>query len=137
MYKPIKPEEIRKYDDMITLRINKKFYRLLSRYSKNVSSILRSIIRSEIYHAITEIFNTDIKKMFSIFDEDELQEIRKYSFKHKKEKFINVRLYKEEKELIKIKSKGNINHYVSIILMKFINKIQLAFENNNTEERIN
>ena len=46
----IKQREFREYDDIISIRINNQYYNLLKKMNpKNISMVVRSIIRVDIY----------------------------------------------------------------------------------------
>lgn len=67
--------KIREYDDMISIRINNKYYNLLRKINlKNISMVVRSLIRVDIYDGVVEITDNDIKKIFLVFNDPE----RKY-----------------------------------------------------------
>ena len=133
----IKQREFREYDDIISIRINNQYYNLLKKMNpKNISMVVRSLIRVDIYDGRIEINEKDIKKMFLVFDEPELKQIKSYSFKSKKSKYLKIRLFKEEKDEIRQRSNGNINHYIELIIMEFINRIYDKYEEENSWRRL-
>lgn len=133
----IKQREFREYDDIISIRINNQYYNLLKKMNpKNISMVVRSLIRVDIYDGRIEINEKDIKKMFLVFNEPELKQIKSYSFKSKKSKYLKIRLFKEEKDEIRQRSNGNINHYIELIIMEFINRIYDKYEEENSWRRL-
>ena len=133
----IKQREFREYDDIISIRINNQYYNLLKKMNpKNISMVVRSLIRVDIYDGRIEINEKDIKKMFLVFNEPELKQIKSYSFKSKKSKYLKIRLVKEEKDEIRQRSNGNINHYIELIIMEFINRIYDKYEEENSWRRL-
>ncbi len=133
----IKQREFREYDDIISIRINNQYYNLLRKINpKNISRVIRSLIRVDIYDATIEITDKDIKKMFLVFNDPELKQISNYSFRSKKNKSLNIRLFKEEKQQIKERSNGNITQYIELIVMDFINKIYEKYEEENSWRRL-
>ena len=80
----IKQREFREYDDIISIRINNQYYNLLKKM--NISMVVRSLIRVDIYDGRIEINEKDIKKMFLVFNEPEIKQISNYSFRNKKNK---------------------------------------------------
>lgn len=133
----IKQREFREYDDIISIRINNQYYNLLKKMNpKNISMVVRSLIRVDIYDGRIEINEKDIKKMFLVFNEPELKQIKSYSFKSKKSKYLKIRLFKEEKDEIRQRSNGNINHYIELIIMEFINRIYYKYEEENSWRRL-
>ena len=81
----IKQREFREYDDIISIRINNQYYNLLKKMNpKNVSRVVRSLIRVDICDGLVEISDKDIKKMFAVFNEPEIHKISNYSFRAKK-----------------------------------------------------
>ena len=94
----IKQREFREYDDIISIRINNQYYNLLRKINpKNISRVIRSLIRVDICDGTIEITDKDIKKMFLVFNDPELKQISNYSFRNKKNKYLKIRLFKEEK----------------------------------------
>lgn len=133
----IKQREFREYDDIISIRINNQYYNLLKKMNpKNISMVVRSLIRVDIYDGRIEINEKDIKKIFLVFNEPELKQIKSYSFKNKKSKYLKIRLFKEEKDEIRQRSNGNINHYIELIIMEFINRIYDKYEEENSWRRL-
>lgn len=133
----IKQREFREYDDIISIRINKRYYELLRKMNpKNVSKIVRLLIRVDIYDGIIETSEKDIKKMFLVFNEPEIKQIANYSFRNKKNKYLKIRLFKEEKQQIRQRSNGNISNYIELIVMEFINKIYEKYEEENSWRRL-
>lgn len=133
----IKQREFREYDDIISIRINNQYYNLLRKINpKNISIVIRSLIRVDIYDATIEITDKDIKKMFLVFNDPELKQISNYSFRSKKNKSLNIRLFKEEKQQIKERSNGNITQYIELIVMEFINKIYEKYKEENSWRRL-
>ena len=133
----IKQREFREYDDIISIRINKRYYELLRKMNpKNVSKIVRLLIRVDIYDGIIETSEKDIKKMFLVFNEPEIKQIANYSFRNKKNKYLKIRLFKEEKQEIRQRSNGNITQYIELIVMDFINKIYEKYEEENSWRRL-
>ncbi len=60
---------------MISIRINNKYYNLLRKINlKNISMVVRSLIRVDIYDGVIKITDNDIKKIFLVFNDPE----RKY-----------------------------------------------------------
>lgn len=133
----IKQREFREYDDIISIRINKRYYELLRKMNpKNVSKIVILLIRVDIYDGIIETSEKDIKKMFAVFNEPEIHKISSYSFRAKKNKSLNIRLFQEEKQEIKKRSNGNINNYIDLMIMDFISKIYEKYEEENSWRRL-
>ncbi len=134
----IKQREFREYDDIISIRINNQYYDLLKKMNpKNISRVIRSLIRVDLYDdRIIEITEKDIKKMFLVFNEPELKKINNYSFRNKKNKYLKIRLFKEEKQELRNRSNGNITQYIEIIIMEFINKIYEKYEEENSWRRL-
>lgn len=133
----IKQREFREYDDIISIRINKRYYELLRKMNpKNISRVIRLLIRVDIYDGVIEISDKDIKKMFSVFNEPEIHKINNYSFRAKKNKSLNIRLFQEEKQEIKKRSNGNINNYIDLMIMDFISKIYEKYEEENSWRRL-
>ena len=133
----IKQREFREYDDIISIRINNQYYNLLRKINpKNISRVIRSLIRVDIYDATIEITDKDIKKMFLVFNDPELKQISNYSFRNKKNKYLKIRLFKEEKQEIRNRSNGNITQYIELIVMEFINKIYEKYEEENSWRRL-
>ena len=133
----IKQREFREYDDIISIRINNQYYNLLRKINpKNISIVIRSLIRVDIYDGAIEITEKDIKKMFLVFNDPELKQISNYSFRSKKNKSLNIRLFKEEKQQIKERSNGNITQYIELIVMDFINIIYEKYEEENSWRRL-
>ena len=98
--------------------------------------VVRSLIRVDIYDGRIEINEKDIKKMFLVFNEPELKQISNYSFRNKKNKYLKIRLFKEEKQEIKKRSNGNINNYIDLMIMDFISKIYEKYEEENSWRRL-
>ena len=133
----IKQREFREYDDIISIRINNQYYSLLKKINpKNVSRVVRLLIRVDIYDGRIEINEKDIKKMFLVFNEPEIKQISNYSFRNKKNKYLKIRLFKEEKQEIRQRSNGNISNYIELIVMEFINKIYEKYEEENSWRRL-
>ena len=133
----IKQREFREYDDIISIRINNQYYSLLKKINpKNISRVIRLLIRVDIYDGVIEISDKDIKKMFSVFNEPEIHKINNYSFRNKKNKYLKIRLFKEEKQEIKKRSNGNINNYIDLMIMDFISKIYEKYEEENSWRRL-
>ena len=133
----IKQREFREYDDIISIRINNQYYSLLKKINpKNISRVIRLLIRVDIYDGVIEISDKDIKKMFSVFNEPEIQKINNYSFRAKKNKALNIRLFQEEKQEIRQRSNGNISNYIELIVMEFITKIYEKYEEENSWRRL-
>ena len=133
----IKQREFREYDDIISIRINNQYYSLLKKINpKNVSKVVRLLIRVDIYDGVIEISDKDIKKMFSVFNEPEIHKINNYSFRAKKNKALNIRLFQEEKQEIRQRSNGNITQYIELIVMEFINKIYEKYEEENSWRKL-
>ena len=133
----IKQREFREYDDIISIRINNQYYNLLRKINpKNISIVIRSLIRVDIYDGAIEITVKDIKKMFLVFNDPELKQISNYSFRNKKNKYLKIRLFKEEKQEIRNRSNGNITQYIELIVMDFINKIYEKYEEENSWRRL-
>ena len=133
----IKQREFREYDDIISIRLNNQYYDLLKKINpKNISRIIRSLIRVDIYDGSIEITDKDIKKMFLVFNDPELKQISNYSFRKKKNKSLKIRLFKDEKQQIKERSNGNITQYIELIVMEFINKIYEKYEEENSWRRL-
>ena len=133
----IKQREFREYDDIISIRINNQYYSLLKKINpKNVSRVVRLLIRVDIYDGRIEINEKDIKKMFLVFNEPEIKQISNYSFRNKKNKYLKIRLFKEEKQEIKKRSNGNINNYIDLMIMDFISKIYEKYEEENSWRRL-
>ena len=133
----IKQREFREYDDIISIRINNQYYNLLRKINpKNISIVIRSLIRVDIYDATIEITDKDIKKMFLVFNDPELKQISNYSFRNKKNKYLKIRLFKEEKQEIRNRSNGNITQYIELIVMDFINRIYEKYEEENSWRRL-
>ena len=133
----IKQREFREYDDIIRIRINNQYYNLLKKINpKNVSRVVRLLIRVDIYDGRIEINEKDIKKMFLVFNEPEIKQISNYSFRNKKNKYLKIRLFKEEKQEIRQRSNGNISNYIELIVMEFINKIYEKYEEENSWRRL-
>ena len=64
----IKQREFREYDDIISIRINNQYYNLLRKINpKNISIVIRSLIRVDIYDGAIDITAKDIKIMFMDF----------------------------------------------------------------------
>ena len=133
----IKQREFREYDDIISIRLNNQYYNLLKKINpKNVSKVVRLLIRVDICDGLIEISDKDIKKMFSVFNEPEIHKISSYSFRAKKNKSLNIRLFQEEKQEIKKRSNGNINNYIDLMIMDFISKIYEKYEEENSWRRL-
>ena len=133
----IKQREFREYDDIISIRINNQYYNLLRKINpKNISIVIRSLIRVDIYDGAIEITDKDIKKMFLVFNDPELKQISNYSFRNKKNKYLKIRLFKEEKQEIRNRSNGNITQYIELIVMDFINRIYEKYEEENSWRRL-
>ena len=133
----IKQREFREYDDIISIRINNQYYSLLKKINpKNVSRVVRLLIRVDIYDGRIEINEKDIKKMFLVFNEPEIKQISNYSFRNKKNKYLKIRLFKEEKQEIRQRSNGNISNYIELIVMEFITKIYEKYEEENSWRRL-
>ena len=133
----IKQREFREYDDIISIRINNQYYNLLRKINpKNISIVIRSLIRVDIYDGAIEITEKDIKKMFLVFNDPELKQISNYSFRNKKNKYLKIRLFKEEKQEIRNRSNGNITQYIELIVMDFINRIYEKYEEENSWRRL-
>ena len=133
----IKQREFREYDDIISIRINNQYYNLLRKINpKNISRVIRLLIRVDIYDGAIEITEKDIKKMFLVFNDPELKQISNYSFRNKKNKYLKIRLFKEEKQEIRNRSNGNITQYIELIVMEFINKIYEKYEEENSWRRL-
>ena len=133
----IKQREFREYDDIISIRINNQYYNLLRKINpKNISIVIRSLIRVDIYDGAIEITVKDIKKMFLVFNDPELKQISNYSFRNKKNKYLKIRLFKEEKQEIRNRSNGNITQYIELIVMDFINRIYEKYEEENSWRRL-
>ena len=134
----IKQREFREYDDIISIRINNQYYDLLKKMNpKNISRVIRSLIRVDLYDdRIIEITEKDIKKMFLVFNDPELKQISNYSFRNKKNKYLKIRLFKEEKQEIRNRSNGNITQYIELIVMDFINRIYEKYEEENSWRRL-
>ena len=59
----IKQREFREYDDIISIRLNNQYYNLLKKINpKNVSKVVRLLIRVDICDGLIEISDKDIKK---------------------------------------------------------------------------
>lgn len=127
----IKERNYREYDSLISIRLNSQFYKFLYKLNpKNISATIRSLIRVDLYGGNIEITDKDITKMFVCFYENERQQIKEYTYRDKKNKFINVRIYEDEKKIIIERSNGNISSYVDLVIMDFINSINdKYFEN--------
>ena len=133
----IKQREFREYDDIISIRINNQYYNLLRKINpKNISRVIRSLIRVDICDGTIEITDKDIKKMFLVFNDPELKQISNYSFRNKKNKYLKIRLFKEEKQEIRNRSNGNITQYIELIVMDFINRIYEKYEEENSWRRL-
>ena len=133
----IKQREFIEYDDIISIRINNQYYNLLRKINpKNISIVIRSLIRVDIYDGAIEITEKDIKKMFLVFNDPELKQISNYSFRNKKNKYLKIRLFKEEKQEIRNRSNGNITQYIELIVMDFINRIYEKYEEENSWRRL-
>lgn len=125
----IKERNFREYDSLISIRLNSQFYKFLYKLNpKNISATIRSLIRVDLYGGNVEITDRDITKMFLCFFEHERNQIKDYTYKYKKDKFLNIRLYKEEKKIIMDRSDGNISNYVDLVIMDFINNINQKYE---------
>ena len=74
--------------------------------------------------------------MFAVFNEPEIHKINNYSFRAKKNKALNIRLFQEEKQEIKKRSNGNINNYIDLMIMDFISKIYEKYEEENSWRRL-
>ena len=104
----IRERDYREYDSIISIRINQKYYSLLRRINKkNISKILRDLIRVDLYQGHIKITDNDVDKMLKIFTEA------------------------EEKEQIKQRSKGNISYYIDLVIMDFIASIWETCKNNS------
>ena len=118
------------------MRINKRYYELLRKINpKNVSKIVRLLIRVDIYDGIIETSEKDIKNVL-VFNEPEIKQIANYSFRNKKNKYLKIRLFKEEKQQIRQRSNGNISNYIELIVMEFITKIYEKYEEENSWRRL-
>lgn len=115
----------REYNSVLSIRLNKEFYTFLHKVNPlNISATLRSLIRSDLYDGEIEITHKEVRKMFNVFYCDKIRnEISKYTYKNKKDKHLNIRLYEEEKREIIRRSDNNINNYIDLLIMEFINKI--------------
>lgn len=128
----IRERDYREYDSIISIRINQKYYSLLRRINKkNISKILRDLIRVDLYQGHIKITDNDVDKMLKIFTEAEIKKISSCEFRDKKNKLVNIRLFKEEKEQIKKRSEGNISYYIDLVIMDFIASIWETCKNNS------
>lgn len=125
-----KERNFKEYDSIISIRLNKDFYAFLHKINPiNISSTIRSLIRSDLYEGEIEITHKEVRKMFNVFYCDKIRnEISKYTYKNKKDKHISIRLYKEEKREIIRRSDNNINNYIDLLIMEFINNINDKYE---------
>ena len=119
-----KERNYKEYDDIISIRLNTKFYKFLYKINpNNISSTIRFLIRADLYEGNIEVTHKDENKMFSCFRENDRKRIEEYTYTAKKGKSIQIRLYKNEKKTIINRSGGNISNYVDLVIMDFINKI--------------
>lgn len=120
----IREREYKEYDSVISIRLNKQFYKFLHKINpKNISSTIRSLIRVDLNGGSIEVTDKDISKMCMCFIEPELAQIKKYTYRDKKNKLVHVRIYKYEKDIIIDRSNGNISKYVDLVIMDFINAV--------------
>lgn len=120
-----KEREYKEYNSVLSIRLNKDFYTFLHKINPiNISSTIRSLIRSDLYEGEIEITQKEVRKMFSTFCfENVRKEISEYTYKRKKTKHLNIRLYESEKREIIRRSDNNINNYIDLLIMEFINNI--------------
>lgn len=115
----------KEYNSVLSIRLSKDFYTFLHKINPiNISLTLRSLIRADLYNGEIEITQKEIRKMFNTFYlEDSRKEISEYTYKRKKTKHLNIRLYESEKREIIRRSDNNINNYIDLLIMEFINNI--------------
>lgn len=125
IYRYKKERNFKQYDSVISIRLSKDFYTFLHKINPiNISLTLRSLIRADLYEGEIEITQKEIRKMFNTFYlEDSRKEISEYTYKRKKTKHLNIRLYESEKREIIRRSDNNINNYIDLLIMEFINNI--------------
>lgn len=118
-----KERNFKQYDSVISIRLSKDFYTFLHKINPiNISSTIRSLIRSDLYEGEIEITHKEVRKMFSTFCfENVRKDISMYTYKRKKTKHLNIRLYESEKREIIRRSDNNINNYIDLLIMEFIN----------------
>lgn len=126
-----KERNYKQYDSVISIRLNPRFHKFLYKLNPiNISSTLRSLIRADLYNGEIEITQKEIRKMFNTFYlENGRKEISEYTYKRKKTKHLNIRLYESEKREIIRRSDNNINNYIDLLIMEFINNISDKHEN--------
>ena len=82
-----KEREYKEYNSVLSIRLNKDFYTFLHKINPiNISSTIRSLIRSDLYEGEIEITQKEVRKMFR-------------------------------------RSDNNINNYIDLLIMEFINNI--------------
>lgn len=126
-----KQKEFKEYDDVISIRLCDQFYRLCKMFSyNNASFLIRQLIRADInndYFLSIDLKDyAKVNRLFTLYD---IKHISNFTFTNKKTKKLNIKLFKEEKIEIKNRSNGNINGYIDLLFMDFINYIYKDYEN--------
>lgn len=125
----IREREYKEYDSVISIRLNKQFYKFLHKINpKNMSSTIRSLIRVDLHGSTIAVTDKEVKKMFSCFWENDRAKIKQYIYKDRKDKLVTIRLYQFEKQEIIKRSNGNISNYVDLVIMDYINGIEEKYD---------
>ena len=118
-------KDYKEYDDRITIRVSKKYYRLINKFNRyNNAFFIRQLIKCDLKENFYYIFDIkDYEKVIKTFTSEEINNLKDFRYYEKKEHKITVRLFKEDKEEIRQRSNNNITNYIELLLNDFINNI--------------
>lgn len=125
-------EEFKNYNDSITVRLCNKYYRFISSLNPyNKPYFIRQLIKYNLKGGFIFKFDTnDYNKVIKIFTPKEIEDLKQWRYKAKKEHKITIKLFQEDKEKIKERY-PNISKYIDILINNFILMIIREHEETN------